>query len=675
MDDVVSSSQSYRGSRAYKSRRERPCDLCRARKVACRIDLAPPCNFCYTQGSDCTFETAPIARKRALPAEYTLDVTSQRRGYLFEHIDDQPTFGPPLEVRPGSSLDSQDHIASAGLLLSKDEGVGAGDGSRESILSLNSTSPSEDTASPPEQTIPRRVSALASYDGISARIAGDPHSLAQFLWDDNDECSVSHVTYRRMSAMRLVSNGDSSNASAKQSIAFVVGEEGSGRTGEPRPENDSLNTAARDLELMFTDGQRARLVELFFQYVYPYFPILSRVWFFTSEVPLITRIKSLPLSLESAVYATSLPFILYDDHLSTTLAHSSPSRAQLYRISWMAIQNELHAPTLSTLQACLLMLQRGPTNQYIAATPFKASLLGWTVNLANILGLNHDCSGWIKLPVWERRVRSRLWWATFSMDCWTSIELHAPLLTCVDETDVPSLTKPSSIDILAIPPECVHFRHLTTLSSIVHDIHRTFFSIRATASLSQNLTASLERARSLRGRLSNWKQQYSADCPLPSYQTPQNEPDGNASLDLAYFAANVLLFRALLRPLSNSSGDLVELSQPIYAVLAGAVTCCRDAVQFLETIVGFSSVWNGFWHSCSQSNFAIISSFLAQFYMQHLETNGGHSTEIMSLIERWRRAIRNGAGSGGWGHTLMSLALLRLNGTMSMFAEDPSKST
>jgi hypothetical protein len=58
-----------RGPRTYKSRRERPCDLCRTRKVACRIDAAPPCALCRTQGVTCTFIQRPGKRKRPTPQE------------------------------------------------------------------------------------------------------------------------------------------------------------------------------------------------------------------------------------------------------------------------------------------------------------------------------------------------------------------------------------------------------------------------------------------------------------------------------------------------------------------------------------------------------------------------------------------------------------------------------
>jgi len=55
------------GPRAYKSRRDRPCDLCRLRKFAFRIDSSPPCIFCQSRGSDCTLlEKPPTKRRRTI---------------------------------------------------------------------------------------------------------------------------------------------------------------------------------------------------------------------------------------------------------------------------------------------------------------------------------------------------------------------------------------------------------------------------------------------------------------------------------------------------------------------------------------------------------------------------------------------------------------------------------
>lgn len=52
------------GPRSYKSRKYRPCDFCRARQVACKIDIAPPCQLCSSHGRQCTFLERPKKKRR-----------------------------------------------------------------------------------------------------------------------------------------------------------------------------------------------------------------------------------------------------------------------------------------------------------------------------------------------------------------------------------------------------------------------------------------------------------------------------------------------------------------------------------------------------------------------------------------------------------------------------------
>lgn len=56
------------GPRNYKSRKYRPCDFCRARQVACKIEIAPPCQLCQSHRRECTFVEQP-KKKRRPPAE------------------------------------------------------------------------------------------------------------------------------------------------------------------------------------------------------------------------------------------------------------------------------------------------------------------------------------------------------------------------------------------------------------------------------------------------------------------------------------------------------------------------------------------------------------------------------------------------------------------------------
>lgn len=50
--------------RPYKSRKSRPCDACRRRKVTCVMPVGPPCERCTHFNKSCTFEQGPSKRKR-----------------------------------------------------------------------------------------------------------------------------------------------------------------------------------------------------------------------------------------------------------------------------------------------------------------------------------------------------------------------------------------------------------------------------------------------------------------------------------------------------------------------------------------------------------------------------------------------------------------------------------
>lgn len=617
---------------------------------------------------------------------------------------------PARTINDQTSAVAEPSQSGTALEFSVSLGNGAASWSAEDPFSstthISPTQSSTEVELPATQAQLPYESSLESYDGMSARIAGDASESDRYLlrhypYDAKDQCLISHVTYRRMRNEACSTTFRPEEALQDPPITFMVADESLAESGEPRVEKEDLDILRHEVYEMFSEEQSIRLFKLFFRYVYPYFPVLSQSWFFSPATSLISRIRSLPLSLLSATYATALPFLSYDDYLNTTLAHSKPSRTKLYRICWLAVTHELHAPSLSTLQACLLQQQRGPTNQYLPATPFKISSMGWTVGLAYSLGLNYDCSGWANLPPWERRVRSRVWWAVHSVDYWTSLGAGTPRLISSADFENPPLTKPTSLsfrsnnsstshpaNILEVPPRCVHFYYLTSLSNITADIYESYYTVRACASTSRNLALSLELARPLRARLAKWRQAFSADFPLPASSTATTEPNGNVALDLAYLVANVTIFRALLRPLEiqkpvSPCTNGTSAARPISpqdeedkckartAIYTGALMCCREAADLLESLVSASSVWNAFWHSWSQSNFAIVSTFLMQMLLLHDEgkNSAAESTlgDMVELVRRGRSAMRAGTGSGGWGHALMSLGLLRLDGLMVMF--------
>jgi len=459
-------------------------------------------------------------------------------------------------------------------------------------------------------------------------------------------------------------------------VVFMLAADELAQKGEPRVEDDVLMKARSDVAGMFTEQEALRLIGLFFRFVNPYFPILSKSEFFSNGAISPSVLQTLPLSLLSAIYATALPFMLYDDLLATTIVHSPPPAHQLFRIAWMATTQELHTPRLATLQACLLLLQRAPTNRYTTDTPWKTSLVGWTVSLAQILGLSRECGDWSSIPTWEMSLRKRLWYGVFIMDKWASLGAGMPSHIRADDWDVLPLTESDaespldqnqngSVAILEPEVESHHFRLLSELTMILSDIMDAYYSLRATQRTSKDFTLSLDLARPLRSRLKAWNDSLPPDLALRHQEHVDSRGlvrlSGNPSLSLAYIVATMTLFRALLRPLENLTSVEEEdhgIVGSRLAVRAGAKECAKEVVEFVENL-GRGAL-DAFWHSWSRANFAIASSFLMQLFLT--AESEAESSEINDLVRRWRWAMRIGSGSTGNG--LMSLGLLRLDGLL-----------
>lgn len=160
----------------------------------------------------------------------------------------------------------------------------------------------------------------------------------------------------------------------------------------------------------------------------------------TRTIPEQQALQNLSTHLLAAVYASAQPFVKFDEYLCVVYAYSTPSRDSLWRIVWEALQESIHTPHLSTLQAGLLYLHKsGETNQSsIADSAFVWSFVGTLVGLATSLGLTLECRP-MGLPAWERRLRRRLWWAIYAEDKWRCLLMGRPPYIRQDEWDVTDL--------------------------------------------------------------------------------------------------------------------------------------------------------------------------------------------------------------------------------------------
>ncbi|OAL21614.1 hypothetical protein AYO22_08010 [Fonsecaea multimorphosa] len=418
-----------------------------------------------------------------------------------------------------------------------------------------------------------------------------------------------------------------------------------------------------DIESLLLGKQRDELLRLYFRFVQPLFPILQQGDGAYGDTHGDPPQDTAPLALCASVYATALPFAIHNDYLSATLTDANGKREQLYTIAIAALLQTAHSPSIEALQACLLLLQKGPTIQHQGLTPTYSWLASVAVTIAKSLGLQYDCSAW-EIPLAEKQLRNRLWWATYTMDIWVSVDSPGGRSIVSDDYDAPL---PKSGDGLPGEYEVTgygnEFDRLVLLTHLLAQIHETYYTIRAAKQTSSDLFKSLDFARPLRSALSDCRQSLKADLPLNS----GDEPGMSASVHLAACVVSIVLFRALLRPVQcgRAGASPVESHKSAAAaVMTGSVNCARESVELLENMVSMVGPWNAFWHSWSQGNFAIVSTFLVQLLLMTGDGDGMR-IEVSELISRWKRAIRVIAGSGGWGSSLMSMALGRLDSLLN----------
>ena len=485
---------------------------------------------------------------------------------------------------------------------------------------------------------------------------------------------VSGLKYRMLETGQVARSG-----SVQLPIIFGITDRALIEKTEPRVDTEAVEHAWSELWKLLTPTSAWHLVQLYSRFVDPYFPILCR-----HQIPSSPdELSNMPLALLAAICATALPFIMYDERLVPLLLRP-PSTQVLYRLCWLGIWQELHAPSLSTLQACLLFQQRLPTNQYLSDTAFAWSIMSTAVAVGQTVGLHRDPSAWSSVPLWERKMRRRLWWSLWAMEKWIALARGMPSHIHDDDYDVSQLTSADFEDTLSVSNQTNdHIRHLVSLTGVLADIQKTYYSTRGISTTANDLQFSLDAARSIRVRLKEWRDdlpqslRFDAHRARPdSFPTHRNqrepELDGNASVHLSYVVAHMSLFRALLRPLqtwsstvsSEEAGPMFDRAQ---AVVRGALVCVKEFVEFVETLTGVQ--WNAFWHSWSRACFAIAGSFMV--HLLHIvsawrfETPSGQGFEeeygeLQDYIKRWRWANRMSTSGAAGMKGLTNLGLLRV---------------
>jgi hypothetical protein len=270
------------------------------------------------------------------------------------------------------------------------------------------------------------------------------------------------------------------------------------------------------------------------------------------------------------MYALALRFVSYDEHCAIWHAQTSLSADTLWRFVYEELQEQVHQPEMSVVQASLLYLHKAPADEKrhsLTDTPFTWSWTGKLVGLTTSLGLHTECSMWA-IPSWEKRLRRRLWWAVYAEDKWRSLLMGRPPYIHSEEWDVEELDSSHFGLTSADLPQREHipFKSFIGLTQIAESVQKTFYSLKTSQRLSNDMATSIQLARPLLEELEAWRSSSAEYGNLPD--EPSDAPSGTVgrpSLHFAYHLLVIYVYRALFRPMvqSMTPPHIIDLEEPI----------------------------------------------------------------------------------------------------------------
>lgn len=405
--------------RKYMSKRQRPCDFCRSRKTACRIDQSPPCRSCTLNNRECTFlqEAPPRKRSEALDSPSSPSVEANQDAQ-------SPIQHTGLPVRSPGGLFTQQ-------LPNENHAVGQSgyDGSINFLSGLDidldlpdfqfiqasSPSTSQQTQCPTwydQSTDTHRCTQTLDYtDGARPQVLGlsgdmDPYLLQRYNTNDHGIFHFKHLDIHSVQSEPQPVHFLTSNPAL-----YAKSREDAGHTDVS---HDQLRVA---LEEKVPAHTGARLISLFHKFIAPQFPIFS-----AQAMP---NPGSAPVHLLAAIYVVSFPFSVYDEQLCIDLAYDTPAYADLSLLINSSLWPDLHSPDLNAVQTLVLLVIRPLSNPLVSETPYKWSLMGLLISTAVNLGLHLDAGQW-KAPMWQVALRRRLSFLIFVIDKWMAASLGRP---------------------------------------------------------------------------------------------------------------------------------------------------------------------------------------------------------------------------------------------------------
>ncbi|KAH8703573.1 fungal-specific transcription factor domain-containing protein [Talaromyces proteolyticus] len=703
--------------RKYRSKRQRPCDLCRSRKSVCRI-LADNsvCELCKKKRKECTFFSQPLKKGR-LPistdcgvsdqrqADSTLDVSQCQTGdatwmhdSLVFNEDMFVASAPSTQIppfNPGlSSNMSWPFMASGNVFIEKDDYIGSqpatmGDsqgrpGTASSAIELEQIhsrtdspairsqmsdirgSPSPITHGGNAMDWPEEFS-LETRPGYSSQLIGlssetDPFLLRNFHYDAFDNYTMRRLIYRKMTGDMDLHKGRTCALTTTTlqgdtaPINFQVFNESICEENIRSIDQDFFvhNSEDDDWDLL----KKIIPKDLGTRLVNLFFRFIQ------PSYPVFSARKydqlcsgdgrDLPVGIMAATYALAIHFDFLDDRLCVDAAYMQPETNKLWGIAYRSLQRLFQKPRLWLVQLCLLLLQRPPENFAVGDSPGLWALSCSGLAAAESLGLNLDPSNW-RLPRWEIQLRKRLWWIIYIDHTWRALVLGRPSHVHAEGWFV-RMVELNDLEVNEYKDVEVQYR-IRSRSSY-------FLAMCDLGLIANDILDTFYTVKFIY-KPKAFEEIISLAQPLRKRLNDWQQRyffDQNASLDSVELhqwaplrVARMTLEVLILRAILRPPVPDHDSgdSQSTSALLEGGQACAKLAVELVSGLM--SKDFIDFWPSYARYQFAYISTFILLLFVQSKSMK--IAVENKQFLERWKQILRTQARA--W--PVLKLAAIRLD--------------
>ncbi|KAH6876363.1 fungal-specific transcription factor [Thelonectria olida] len=653
--------------RKYMSKRQRPCDFCRSRKTACRIDDAPPCRSCQLHDRECTFVEAARPRKRQ-----ATDANIESHSEDDPHQDAAGPSGASQGLQSTlqralpepSPLDQTRHEDEAEEPVPADASFADMsmhflhnldmDGSEYQFMFRTPRSPASNMSvlgdaqlptisqapspGPPSASSSSNIliDGVAGFNPETLGLTGDmdPYLLQRYQTDHRGifkfkQLAIHSVQPDPLPTQFLVS----------QPSLFSHSREEAGHTGIQDSEQ------REKLEKYVSESMGKRLIALYQKFIAPHYPIFS-----TQSLP---DPASSPPHLLAAIYSITFPFAMYDDQLCIDLAYESPPYEPWARIINQGVAADTHSPTLATAQTLLLLVARSSSNHLVSDASYRWTNMGVLVSTAVNIGLHLDPSTW-KISPAQISQRRRLSFSIYAIDRWLAATLGRPphidnanwLVTSlkVDDSHCAGISSDHWADLLAV----------SSVTSVLASTLASLYSLRAVHSLLESPEKATAASTGLIQTLDESQTCFSTS---PEALERTSQTTSSFVVSLSYYYTRLLILRAGLRSMVH--GDLSlssanpESSPDDFNLRAKMKDCVEKFSAFVQGL--HSDDIAGLWPPWCQTAFSSLC--FALLLMMVSSSTSQEASSWLEILHTTRRNLRLKANS----LPVLRLSLLRVD--------------